>query len=97
MVHSENRTPHWIDRRLTGLAGPDYDATISSGVPIEPKNSQYGEILDELWRVSMSVGIGIAIGVGIGAALLAATGDAWWIAVGAGVGVAIGEAKKRHR
>ena len=45
----------------------------------------------------MSLGIGIAIGVGIGAALLAATGDAWWIAVGAGVGVAIGEAIRRRR
>ena len=57
--------------------------------------------LDERWRVSMSIGIGIAIGVGIGAALLAATGDAFWIAVGAGVGVAmgaaIGEAKRRRR
>ena len=32
-----------IDRRLTGLAGPDYDATISFGLPIEPEDSQYGE------------------------------------------------------
>ena len=30
-------------RRLTGLAGPDYDATISFGLPFEPGDSQYGE------------------------------------------------------
>ena len=30
-------------RRLTGLAGPDYDATISFGLPFEPEDSQYGE------------------------------------------------------
>ena len=30
-------------RRLTGLAGPDYDATISFGLPIEPEDSQYGK------------------------------------------------------
>ena len=38
-----NAIPYWIDRRLTGLAGPDYDATILSGLPIEPEDSQYGE------------------------------------------------------
>ena len=43
MVHGENRIPYWIDRRLTGLAGPDYDATISFGLPIEPEDSEYGE------------------------------------------------------
>ena len=43
MVHGENRIPYWIDRSLTGLAGPDYDATISFGLPIEPEDSQYGE------------------------------------------------------
>ena len=32
-----------IDRRLNGLAGPEYDATISFGLPIEPEDSQYGE------------------------------------------------------
>ena len=32
-----------IDRRLTGLAGPDYDAAISFGLPYEPEDSQYGE------------------------------------------------------
>ena len=42
MVHGENRIPYWIDRRLTGLAGPDYDATISFGLPFEPEDSQYG-------------------------------------------------------
>ena len=43
MVHGENRIPYWIDRRLTGLAGPDYDATISFGLPFEPEDSQYGK------------------------------------------------------
>ena len=43
MVHGENRIPYRIDRRLTGLAGPDNDATISFGLPIEPEDSQYGE------------------------------------------------------
>ena len=43
MVHGENRIPYWIDRRLNGLAGPDYDAIISFGMPIEPEDSQYGE------------------------------------------------------
>ena len=32
--HSKNHIPYWIDRRLTGLAGPDYDATISFGLPL---------------------------------------------------------------
>ena len=43
MVHGKNRIPYWIDRRLTGLAGPEYDATISFGLPIEPEDSQYGK------------------------------------------------------
>ena len=43
MVHGRNRIPYWRDRRLTGLAGPDYDATISFGLPFEPEDSQYGE------------------------------------------------------
>ena len=43
MVHGKNRIPYWIDRSLTGLAGPDYDATISFGLPFEPEDSQYGE------------------------------------------------------
>ena len=43
MVHGENRIPYWIDRRLTGLAGPEYHAIISFGLPIEPEDSQYGE------------------------------------------------------
>ena len=32
-----------IYRRLNGLAGPDYDDTISFGLPIEPEDCQYGE------------------------------------------------------
>ena len=43
MVHGENRIPYWIDRRLPGLAGPDYDATISFGLPFELGDSQYGK------------------------------------------------------
>ena len=35
MVHGKNRIPYWIDRSLTGLAGPEYDATISFGLPFE--------------------------------------------------------------
>ena len=44
MVHGKNRIPYWIDRRLTGLAGPEYHAIISFGLPIEPEDSQYGNI-----------------------------------------------------
>ena len=43
MVHGENRIPYWIDRSLTGLAGPDYDATISFGLPFELGDCPYGE------------------------------------------------------
>ena len=43
MVHGKNRIPYWIDRRLTGLVGPEYHAIISFGLPIEPEDSQYGK------------------------------------------------------
>ena len=43
MVHGKNRIPYRIDRRLTGLAEPDYDATISFGLPFESEGCQYGE------------------------------------------------------
>ena len=43
MVHGKKRIPYWIDRRLTGLAVPDYDAIISFGLPFEPEDSQYGK------------------------------------------------------
>ena len=43
MVHGKNHIPYWIDRRLTGLAGPEYHAIISIGLPIKPEDSQYGE------------------------------------------------------
>ena len=43
MVHGKNRIPHRIDRRLTGFAVPDYDATISFGLPFEPEDYQYGK------------------------------------------------------
>ena len=42
------RISYWIDRRLTGLAEPDYDAPISFGLPLEPEDSQYGE---SRWRL----------------------------------------------
>ena len=41
MVHGKNRIPYRIDRRLTGLAEPGDDATISFGLPIETEDSQY--------------------------------------------------------
>ena len=43
MVQGENRIPYWIDRRLTDLAGPDYDATISFGLPFELGDCPYGK------------------------------------------------------
>ena len=43
MVYDYKRIPYRIDRPLTGLAGPDYDATISFGLPVEPEDSQYGK------------------------------------------------------
>ena len=43
MIHGENRIPYWIDRRLIGLAGPDYDTTISFRLASEPEDSQYGK------------------------------------------------------
>ena len=43
MVHGKKRIPYWIDWRLPGLAGPEYDATISSRLASEPEDSQYGE------------------------------------------------------
>ena len=52
MVHGENRISYRIDRRLNGLAGPDYDATISFGLPIEPEDSQYGEYRFTLLTIS---------------------------------------------
>ena len=43
VLYDCNRISYWIARRLTGLAGPDYAATISFGLPFEPEDSQYGE------------------------------------------------------
>ena len=43
MLYDCKRISYRIDRRLTGLAGPDYAATISFGLPFEPEDSQYGE------------------------------------------------------
>ena len=37
------RIPYWIDRRLTCFAGPEYDASISFGLPFEPEDCQYGK------------------------------------------------------
>ena len=59
MVQGKNHIPYWIDRRLTGLAEPEYHASISFGLPIEPEDSQYGKsrlnslsqhAQDYLWR-----------------------------------------------
>ena len=50
MVHGKNRIPYRIDRRLTGLAGPDYDATISFGLPFESEDSRYGKYRIEVVR-----------------------------------------------
>ena len=69
MVHGKNRIPYRIDRRLTGLAGPDYAATISFGLPIEPEDSQYGEYRtnyfvkgDHEWRYPTVTGVSTADG-----------------------------------
>ena len=43
IAHGKNRIPYRIDRRLTCLAGPHYDATISFGLSFEPEDSQYGK------------------------------------------------------
>ena len=43
MLYDCKRISYWIDRRLTDLAGPDYDATISFGLPLEPEDFQYGK------------------------------------------------------
>ena len=43
MVHGKNPIPYRIDRSLTGLAGPDYDATISFGLPFELGDCPYGK------------------------------------------------------
>ena len=43
MVYDYKRISYWIDRRLSGFAVPDYDATISFGLPFESKDSQYGK------------------------------------------------------
>ena len=40
---ARNRIPYWIDRRLTGLAGPEYHAIISFGLPFESEDCQYGK------------------------------------------------------
>ena len=60
MVHGENRIPYRIDRRLSGLAGPDYDATISFGLPIEPEDSQYGK-----YRLVTGLCIGVSLFYGV--------------------------------
>ena len=43
MLYDCKRISYRIDRRLTGLAGPEYVATISFGLPFEPQDSQYGK------------------------------------------------------
>ena len=43
MLYDCKRISCWIDWPLTGLAGPDYDATISFGMPFESEDCQYGK------------------------------------------------------
>ena len=43
VLYDSNRIPYRIDRRLTGLVGPEYDAIISFEPPFESEDSQYGE------------------------------------------------------
>ena len=54
MVHGKNRIPYWIDRRLNGLAGTEYHAIISFGLPFEPEDSQYGKCRFKLNATSSS-------------------------------------------
>ena len=54
MVHGKKRIPNRTDRRLTGLAGPEYDASISFGLPFEPEDSQYG--IPCLVQIKISLG-----------------------------------------
>ena len=75
MVHGKNRIPYWIDRRLNGLAGPEYDATISFGLPIEPEDSQYGESWLKVCQAAttalwVSLGTGCLVGKDRGSLLL---------------------------
>ena len=53
-IRSQVRLLPEIDRSLTGLAEPDYDATISFGLPFELGDSPYGEswfnALSPHWR-----------------------------------------------
>ena len=48
MVYGKNRIPYWIDRRLTGLARPDYHAVVSFGLPFEPEDCPIWEILGKM-------------------------------------------------
>ena len=43
MLYDCKRISCWIDRRLSGLAVPDYDAPISFGLPFELQDCQYGK------------------------------------------------------
>ena len=53
MVHGRNRIPYRIDLRLSGLAGTDYNATTSFGLPFEPEDSQYGKSWSRAGPVSL--------------------------------------------
>ena len=50
----------------------------------DPENNNSNRSADSF------MGAGIAMGVTIGAAMLASTGDSWWIAIGICFGVAAG-------
>ena len=43
MLYDCKRISCWIDRRLPDFAGPDYDATISFGLPFESEDCRYGK------------------------------------------------------
>ena len=42
MLYDCKRIPHRIDRRLSGFAGPDYDATVSLWLPLSLKTPNMG-------------------------------------------------------
>ena len=78
MVHGKNRIPYRIDRRLTGLAGPDYAATISFGLPYEPEDSQYGESRAILYLIQSLSLIVISASVAAGIEVKDNKGDTFW-------------------
>ena len=55
-----NRIPYRIDRRLPGLAGPEYHAIISFGLPFEPEDCPYGKYRPiDLWPLPIGAKVRI--------------------------------------